>query len=366
MDTVGQNSDQENFRGLLDLDVELSTQDVMAGQEFSMYVLVKNPFDKPIWIRRVHVSVPSEIDLPQWSRREKELEDEEARRNSAIEEEAKRRADIQTMDSQISSIKEQLAKELTPSKAGQLQKKLHDLQTRREELVLLSEEFNRRCATIIATDDSTIRTLNVDTKEPISIETSGAATIRSINIADPNISLARTVDLKGSLPEGAALQPSNTAIYTVIMNTKSFLLFRPSQYRLQFSVNFGFVSDNEDEVFTNTVASTLSIRASIYAVIIGSALGGCFGAIAHLLQAGHLSIQNIAESIVSIFLSIILSVAAVIFLARKAGVQSFVSVEDIWGGMLIGFLVGYSGVSFFQQLTSTGAIGLPTHNQTAT
>jgi hypothetical protein len=50
---------------------------------------------------------------------------------------------------------------------------------------------------------------------------------------------------------------------------------------------------------------------------------------------------------VAIFLAIILSGMAVVFLARKSDAQSFVSVEDFWGGMLMGFLVGYTGTSFF-------------------
>ncbi len=183
--------------------------------------------------------------------------------------------------------------------------------------------------------------------------------------------VSRSIDLMGSLPEGAASQPGNTAVYTIIMKTKDFLLFRPSQYRLQFSINYCFEKASEfknsaaiedvRDLFTNTVASTLSIRASMYSVIIGSAIGGLFGALARFLQSGILTPKNIFDSIISIALSVILSVAAVIFLARKSGAQSFVSVEDLWGGMLIGFLVGYSGVSFFENLA--GISSIPIQNQ---
>jgi hypothetical protein len=50
-------------------------------------------------------------------------------------------------------------------------------------------------------------------------------------------------------------------------------------------------------------------------------------------------------------LAVILSAVAVIFMARKSDTQSFVSVEDFWGGVLIGFLVGYTGTGFFGTLT---------------
>jgi len=42
---------------------------------------------------------------------------------------------------------------------------------------------------------------------------------------------------------------------------------------------------------------------------------------------------------------------AIIFMARKSDAQSFVSIEDFWGGLLIGFLVGYTGTSFFESIT---------------
>lgn len=56
-------SSYEAERGLLDLSVALSTRDITAGNQFALFVLVKNPFNKPVWIRRVHVSLPSELTL---------------------------------------------------------------------------------------------------------------------------------------------------------------------------------------------------------------------------------------------------------------------------------------------------------------
>ena len=50
-------------RGLLDLSVALSTRNITAGKQFAIFVLAKNPFDKPVWVRQVHVSLPSELKL---------------------------------------------------------------------------------------------------------------------------------------------------------------------------------------------------------------------------------------------------------------------------------------------------------------
>lgn len=57
------------------------------------------------------------------------------------------------------------------------------------------------------------------------------------------------------------------------------------------------------------------------------------------------------SNLVTLLVSVILSGIAIIFMVRKSDTQSFVSVEDFWGGLLIGFLVGYTGASFFQDLT---------------
>lgn len=68
---------QDTDRGLLDLSVELSTRDIMAANEFTLFVLVKNPFTKPVWVERVHVNLPSELALvvdTETQRRQQELE----------------------------------------------------------------------------------------------------------------------------------------------------------------------------------------------------------------------------------------------------------------------------------------------------
>jgi hypothetical protein len=47
--------------GLLDLSVELSSPELFSGEDFAVYLIVKNPFDRPIWISAVKVNVPSQM-----------------------------------------------------------------------------------------------------------------------------------------------------------------------------------------------------------------------------------------------------------------------------------------------------------------
>jgi hypothetical protein len=57
----------------------------------------------------------------------------------------------------------------------------------------------------------------------------------------------------------------------------------------------------------------------------------------------------------SLVLAVILSTAAIVLAARKSEAQSFINVEDFWGGVLIGFLIGSSGTVAFTELTGVSS-----------
>ena len=171
----------------------------------------------------------------------------------------------------------------------------------------------------------------------------------------------RTVSLKSSLPEHAALNPGSTAIYTATLIVKKSIAFTPATYKLVFYVNYSFEQPQAEadpgpttSLLTNKISYDLAIRAPIHAVILGAVVGGLFGSVARFVQSlasqAHVTV-SILNSAISVIVAMILSGMAVVFLARKSNAQSFVSVEDFWGGLLMGFLVGYTGTSFFSKLT---------------
>jgi hypothetical protein len=45
-----------------------------------------------------------------------------------------------------------------------------------------------------------------------------------------------------------------------------------------------------------------------------------------------------------------MSAIATVALSRKSGTQNFITVEDFFGGFVIGVLVGYQGTSYFQNI----------------
>jgi hypothetical protein len=171
------------------------------------------------------------------------------------------------------------------------------------------------------------------------------------------LATTRELNLDSSLSPGMALQPSSTAVYTAVLNVKRPLLRPPSKFRLQISIVYSLApSDKDSPTFVNTIAYEITIRPALKSLLFGTALGGMCGSVGRMLQIGGVNLEQVTWSsslsfLLSILLAVLLSAIAIIFMARKSDAQPFISVEDFWGGLLIGFLVGYTGTSFFSELT---------------
>jgi len=234
-------------QGLLDMKVETSSSYIIAGKQFSLFLLIKNPFNRPIWISNADVILPSEL--------EKEVVGAE---NSA---------------------------------------ERHD---------------NKK------------------------------------------------IKAESSLPDNCALQPGSTAVYRFVLNVKKSIIFSPAKYNLQFNVNFNFYPNNTSaptngNVFSNTTGYSISIKPSVNSIVFGAILGGILGAFARLFKNNpSFNFPSIMTVINMVLVSLILSAVSIVFLARKSDQQSFISVEDFWGGLLIGFFVGFVGTSFFDSTSGAG------------
>lgn len=354
-------------RGLLDLSIELSTKDLTAGNEFSVFVLVKNPFNEPVWIDRVHVSLPSELEQAISERARVKLLDVEERRQA----EQRATLDASTeLRNEIASLGDQL-KDMNKIASGENQSEVQ--RTAERLLVKLEKEYRQDAtsAKIVFEEELVADKITVGANSS-NIYVGGKSKIGKVEVFDPSLihaqkGASQDVELEGSLPENAALQPGSTAVFTMTLNVKHSVVFTPTKYRLQFNVVYRFEKENQQldvslkkpelPVFANTIASDLSIRPSVFSIILGSMIGGLFGSIGRVLQLTDFSQPQVATALDvigtggALVLSVLLSAIAVIFIARKSDSQSFVSVEDFWGGLLTGFLVGYSGTSFFTDLT---------------
>jgi hypothetical protein len=114
----------------------------------------------------------------------------------------------------------------------------------------------------------------------------------------------------------------------------------------------------EGEVHHHTFEVRFTLRPPLLANCIGAISGSLIGPIARGLkeQGGDFVTTMGIPFMAGVALSAILAVVAVIYSSRKTGeAQPIVTVEDFWGGLLVGFLIGFLGNEFFGNLVPLAA-----------
>lgn len=344
--------------GLLDLAIDLSTPEVFSGKEFSVFLRIKNPFSAPVWIQGVTVNVPSAID---WLDRPS-VADESPNANAAAA-----APDTQVTNEVVKLFTERFFQQrqglldhlysTTSSEDGdhrsdawEIESQIRNLDQNLQMLGILQATAAGR--TVIAMGIQSAIDVDISKlRDPaIFVGTQSRINLRS----DPE-----QVPLTSSLPINAPLQPGNSAVWTIRFTTKRDLFFLPSKFRLELTVLYSFENPrtkpaDDLTMQSNNCSLDLRIRSSVWSSMVGSCAGAFLGCVARAFQVSK-TWANFVDGLGTFFpalvLAVILGVAATIFSARKSDVQSFVTVEDFWGGALIGFLVGYSGTAAFQNLT---------------
>jgi hypothetical protein len=111
---------------------------------------------------------------------------------------------------------------------------------------------------------------------------------------------------------------------------------------------------NTSNSFQESVLMEMSIFPSLTGMMLGTIIGGFLGTVAGNTTKNFLSWQWAGVLLSNLILSFI----AGVILMRRKDVQSFITIEDLWGGVLIGFIVGYAG---FQNLLRLLGPPLPPH-----
>jgi len=109
----------------------------------------------------------------------------------------------------------------------------------------------------------------------------------------------------------------------------------------------------QGEVHHHTFEVRFTLRPPLLANGIGSIVGSIVGPLAKgLRDQGPSFFSSIGIPFVAgVTLTAILSLVAVIYSSRKTGeAQPIITVEDFWGGFLVGFFVGFTGNELFGKL----------------
>jgi hypothetical protein len=292
-------------RGSLRLNVSTSSPQIGAGSDFSIFVVIQNPFDVPITINQVQTHIPVEL-----------------------------------LD--VNRLRLELAKQDDPPTALSF---TSIRQRIRRQLATRSRHTG--VAIAVGTDfDPTIEHDFV--KMQTKIENMGAySSIVGMQFSFPTNPtpeeldriFRRLTDYKhGLIP--VTLQPGDSTVKQFVLRTRHWLLFTPLTHTFQIQVNYS--GDGVDH--TDTIAYGQSIGATIGAISIGACCGAILGAVLKHLSSSDGGATALGRAIV---VALLASIAVVVAFARKTAAQPIVSVEDFWGGALIGFTVGFSGFGQF-------------------
>jgi hypothetical protein len=152
--------------------------------------------------------------------------------------------------------------------------------------------------------------------------------------------------------EGIVLYPGDSMVKHFVLKTTRWLTFTPINHTFQIQVRY----EVDEKKHIDTLPFSVNIRAPIKSSIIGSIIGSCLGYI--VSERTNFNQLTTQQFLVAIIRTIIFALIIIVAFARKSNVQQIVSIEDFWGGLFIGFLVGYSGDDFIKTILGESSKGV--------
>jgi hypothetical protein len=143
------------------------------------------------------------------------------------------------------------------------------------------------------------------------------------------------------LPPPILLQPDDSIVKHFILKTRGKWRFTPIALTLEIQVKYGV--DHREHLDTAKV--DLAIQSSLSSIAAGAIVGGLLGSMVTIFYR-EMYKKGIFEVSSYVLLSVILGVMVVVAFARKSGVQKIISIEDFYGGLFLGFMVGLSGPEY--------------------
>lgn len=145
------------------------------------------------------------------------------------------------------------------------------------------------------------------------------------------------------------LQPGNSTTEVFTLCTRHERRFRPGSYRMQVSVRYRFDLPPDDEPTDGGVSAensdvidvVLDVRASLSTILLGGTLGCLAGWLARNIDM--LGTMGRIEAGGQALVHVLLTLGVMLLFARKKDVQPLLSVEDAYGGALVGFMIGFTG-----------------------
>ena len=150
----------------------------------------------------------------------------------------------------------------------------------------------------------------------------------------------------------AILQSGESSSYSYNLIVPNWLFTQGGQLVFQGTIVYRYKGIQH----TSPFEVTLVVRPPIKSMTIGAIVGSVLGSFARILQSQgdsslHFIRYNYPEYAGASILAVILATVAVVFSSRRsAESQPVVTIEDFWGGVAVGFLIGFFGEEYFQKL----------------
>ncbi|MFH0728113.1 MAG: hypothetical protein V2B19_17450 [Pseudomonadota bacterium] len=342
--------------GPLRYDIEVSSPQVEAGKDLSLFVKVTNPYGIPVIIQDLTTRLPTEfIDRTAQERQRNKKE----------------------LSEKMAAVLREVIGDKLPD--------LHEVkEVRKQKFIEFVKEVSIMLpfGSIFSAGYSlaeAVRASSLSPKERILTELDNVLDpcqveriAEEVGKADkPAEALKRAsvalLDEKIKQVDNAALatlQPGDSTVMVFTLRTKHSLLFSPSVYNLHFQVQY----QTDGTAHHDAIDYKLSVRASLWAIILGAAIGSTGGyLLKDIFQVNGLmslvanpTLIKTVEWILKLLGSVLLGMVAVIAFARKKDSQPIFTIEDFWGGLFVGVTAGYMGKSFLDQVLGSSAPPTPT------
>jgi hypothetical protein len=281
---------EHTTRGTLKIAVSASKPVIRAGESFSVFVTIGNPFDVPVTIKSVYSHLPIEI---------RDLSDDyvfaSSKRYEQVPYIGSERPVVVLLVRRISTY---------------LRNLYQSYYLRRLPRVQMAEAFSLDLPPVFGP-----HALSEEERRQMGISP-------------------------------LTLSPGNSVVLQFLLKTRNWLFFTPFGHRMIIQIQY-----EVDKVKNyDTFVYELDISASLKATLIGGAVGGFLGA---WVRQWNIADSNERSFILTPAISALLSAMTIVAFARKSNVQPLVSVEDFWGGILVGFIVGYTGNVLFESVIAS-------------
>ncbi len=149
-------------------------------------------------------------------------------------------------------------------------------------------------------------------------------------------------DYDGNLQLG----PGDTLVHMFTIHTSHWFFSSTEEREVQLVVSY-VVADIQRRQ-AETIKFTT--RTRVISPILGSIVGGFLGCACKTFVANQGTVNASWDLGWQSIVSIVFAIVATLMVTRRLGTQSVFTVEDVYGGFFLGFLVGYLGRDFFESL----------------